>query len=108
MNFWKFHPAPFIFGIRISVSISSGASDDVRNPSKKSPAAISRVPFGPWATYVAPSASVVAGRSDAGSAWAIDPPIVPRWRTCGSPTWCAAWASNGTCCLSRSEFSTSM
>ena len=30
---------------------------------------------------------MVAGRSDAGSAWAIEPPIVPRWRTCGSPTW---------------------
>ena len=37
-----------------------------------------RVPPGPWATYVAPSASVVAGRSLAGSAWAIEPPIVPR------------------------------
>ena len=55
------------------------------------------MPFGPWATYVAPSASVVAGRSEAGSAWAIEPPIVPRWRTCGSPTWLAAWASSGTC-----------
>ena len=50
LNFWKPHPAPCIFGTRISVSSSSAASADVRKPSKKSAAAISRVPFGPCAT----------------------------------------------------------
>ena len=33
LNFWKLQPAPFILGTRISVSISSAASDDVKKPS---------------------------------------------------------------------------
>ncbi len=31
LNFWKLQPAPFIFGTRISVSISSGSSADSKN-----------------------------------------------------------------------------
>ena len=53
------------------------------------------------------SASVVAGRSEAESAWAIEPPMVPRCRTCGSPTWDAACLSSGTCSANRSDVSTS-
>ena len=53
--------------------------------SNSSAAAISRSPLGPWhATTEPSSASSTAGRSDAGSPWASEPPIVPRWRTCGS------------------------
>ena len=63
-----------------------GAAPISRKPVKKSSAAISRSPSGPWATSVAPSASTAAGRSEAGSPWASEPPIVPRWRTWGSPT----------------------
>ena len=37
-------------------------------------------------TSVASRARITAGRSDAGSPCASDPPIVPRCRTCGSPT----------------------
>ena len=41
LNFWNDQPAPGIFGTRISMSISSGASAVSRKPSKKSVAAIS-------------------------------------------------------------------
>ena len=44
---------------------------------KKSSAAIVRSPLGPRATSVARRASSTAGRSEAGSPWAIEPPIVP-------------------------------
>ena len=107
LNFWNDHPAPGNFGTRISVSSSSGASADSRKPVKKSPAAIVRSPLLDRATSVPPKASTTAGRSEAGSECASEPPSVPRWRTCGSPTWLAAWARSGTCCLSRSEVSTS-
>ena len=61
------------------------------------------VPDGPRATRVASSARTTAGRSAAGSPCASEPPIVPRCRTCGSPTWPAACASSGTLRASRSE-----
>ena len=77
LNFWNDQPAPGTFGTRISVSSSSGASADSRNPVKKSVAAISRSPRADRATRVPPSASTTAGRSEAGSAWASEPPIVP-------------------------------
>jgi hypothetical protein len=35
---------------------------------------------------VAPSETSAAGKSAAGSLLAIEPPIVPRWRTAGSPS----------------------
>ena len=85
LNFWKPHAVPGVFGTRISVSSSSAARADSRNPVKKSLAAITRSPLPPSATNEASRASSVAGRSDAGSAWATEPPMVPRWRTCGSP-----------------------
>ena len=44
-----------------------------------------RSPRDERATISASSASRQAGRSDAGSAWAIEPPTVPRLRTCRSP-----------------------
>ena len=62
---------------------------------KKSVAATSRVPPGPVTTSVPPRAKTAAGRSDAGSAWASEPPRVPRCRTAGSPTTEATWASSG-------------
>ena len=86
LNFWNDQPAPATFGTRISVSSSSGASAVSRKPWKKSVAGMVRSPLGPRTTMVAPRASATAGRSDAGSPWAIEPPIVPRWRTWGSPT----------------------
>ena len=52
---------------------------------KKSRATISRSPSAPRQTSVAFTASSAAGQSDAGSAWATEPPIVPQLRTCGSP-----------------------
>ena len=46
----------------------------------------------------ASSATSTVGRSDAGSACAILPPIVPRFLTAGSPTSAAASASAGAAC----------
>ena len=45
------------------------------------------------ATISASRASRQAGRSEAGSAWAIAPPIVPRLRTCRSPMFGSASCS---------------
>ena len=52
---------------------------------KNSRAAISRSPVWPRQTIVALPAMRTAGQSEAGSAWATEPPIVPQLRTCGSP-----------------------
>jgi hypothetical protein len=40
-----------------------------------------------------PTASSAAGMSACGSAWASEPPIVPRLRTAGEPMPAAAWAT---------------
>ena len=72
---------------------------------KKSEAAISRDPPGPVATRVPPSASTAAGRSDAGSACASEPPRVPLCLTAGSPTWDATCASRGQAAVSSAECS---
>ncbi len=87
LNFWKFHPAPFIFGTRISVSISSAASDGLQET-------LVEVACGDLAGAVGAlgdvrraerQASLPEGRRP-DRCGAMDPPIVPRWRTCGSPT----------------------
>ncbi len=54
-------------------------------PVKNAAAGIVRSPPGPRATSSASSVSRIVPRSEAGSPWATEPPIVPRWRTCGSP-----------------------
>src|ERR1019366_5173965 len=63
-------------GTRTSTSSSSGLRATSKKLRKKSFASISRRPFGPWTTRVPPRASTAAGKSEAGSPWAIDPPIV--------------------------------
>ena len=92
-------------GTLTSVSSSSGCRTDSRNPVKKSAASISRLPPGPSATRVPPRASTAAGRSEAGSAWASEPPMVPRWRTAGSPTIEATWANRGQAWANSDECS---
>src|SRR5947207_2549564 len=96
-NFWYENPAPGDFGTRISVSNSSGSSAVSRKPRKNAAAATVRSPPGPWTKNVASSARSRAGRSDAGSPWETDPPIVPRCRTWLSPT-SAATVRNGAHC----------
>ncbi len=49
-----------------------------------------------------PVARTAAGRSEAGSAWASEPPRVPRWRTWGSPTVRATAPSSGASAATRS------
>ena len=70
---------------RTSTRTSVGSIAVVNVSRKKSRAAISRSPAAPRQTTVAFTASRAAGQSDAGSAWATEPPIVPQLRTCGSP-----------------------
>ena len=62
---------------------------------------MTRSPPLPWATSSAPSASITAGMSEAGSPWASVPPSVPRWRTCGSPIWPAVNETIGQCSARR-------
>ena len=50
----------------------------MRYVTKRSFACTTRSPFGPRATTAPPSAVRTAGYSADGSAWAIEPPIVPR------------------------------
>ena len=85
------------FGIRISVSISPAPHADSNTPWKNSAAGTVRSPAGPAITSSAPSARITAGKSEAGSQWASDPPIVPRWRTCGSPINPAVCETIGQC-----------
>ena len=86
------------FGTRISVSISSGPIAESKTPleevRRRQPSA--RRP-GPGSRTRQPSASITAGRSDAGSQCASEPPIVPRWRTCGSPISPAVCETIGQC-----------
>jgi hypothetical protein len=63
----------------------------VKNPS----AASVRSPDGPTTTTRASSATSTVGKSEAGSACAMLPPIVPRLLTAGSPIIPAASASAG-------------
>ena len=60
------------------------AAPGIGNLDINSPMGIIRSPSGPTATTDAPSASIVAGWSLAGSAWAILPPTVAQFRTTGS------------------------
>ena len=63
---------------------------------KKSAAAIVRVPRCAERTWKRASSAVRAtGSSAAGSAWATDPPTVPRLRIAGWATWRTAWMSSG-------------
>ena len=66
-------------------------------PWKKSPAAMVRSPSSVATVNDAPRATSTVGRSDAGSAWATLPPMVPRLRTAGSPMTPAAAARAGAC-----------
>ncbi len=85
------------FGTRTSVRISLGASAVVKKSAKNSSAGTRRVPSIPRRTISVSMANAGAGRSPAGSAWASDPPNVPRWRTCGSATVSVARASRAAC-----------
>ena len=78
VSFSKPH-APVSFGTRISVRISPAPIAVSRNPRWKFAAATSRlVPPAPLRTSVPPRARTTAGRSEAGSPWAMEPPMVPR------------------------------
>ena len=71
--------------MRTSVRTSVGSMAVWNVSTKKSRAAIVRSPVWLRQTMVAVAAIRTAGQSEAGSAWATEPPIVPQLRTCGSP-----------------------
>ena len=70
-------------GSSIAVSISSAASAVVSAPTKKSAALMVRSLVAERARSRPPSARTMAGSSEAGSALARLPPMVPRLRICG-------------------------
>ena len=108
MNFWNDQAAGLAgLGTWISVSSSPGSSAVSKMPLKNSAAGTARVPDAPRITNVASSASSTAGRSEAASPCATEPPIVPRCRICGSPTCPAAWASSGISAASSADVVTS-
>src|SRR5579862_6902922 len=81
LNSWNDHPVPGCHaGKRTAVRSSSGASDVVRNPWKRSAAGTVRTPRALLASTSPSRASSTEGSSAAGSAWAMLPPIVPRLR----------------------------
>ena len=80
------------------VRSSSAPSAVLNAPSKNSPIGMTRSPRGAErATTSASSASSRAGMSEAGSAWAIPPPIVPRLRTWRSAIRGSASAMSSSC-----------
>ena len=87
---------PLHTGNVTAVSSSSGASAVDHSPVNSSAAGMVRVPRGEVASISASSASATAGYSPAGSAWAMQPPTVPRLRICACPTNGVARASRGT------------
>ena len=82
-------------GTRIAVSTSRGVSAVSNRPLKKSSALTVRAPCGPAISTSPPSASRQAGSSAAGSANAIEPPMVPRLRIAGWPICGSAVAISG-------------
>ena len=86
---------PGMAGSRTSTSSSSGASRVVRYVSKSSPAFSVRRPRGLRTTTSPSSAVSTAGYSAEGSAWAIEPPMVPRERMGRCPTHRVASSSSG-------------
>ena len=74
-------------GTRTDISNSSGCIAVSKKPWKKSSALTVRLPPGLCSSTEPPSATSAIGRSAAGSACDSEPPMVPRWRICGSPTW---------------------
>ena len=90
-------------GTRIAVSTSRGPSAVSNRPLKKSSALTVRLPCGPAISTSPPSASRQAGSSAAGSAKAIEPPMVPRLRIAGWPIWGSASAISGACARCRAS-----
>ena len=82
-------------GTRTSVRSSFGAIVVVKVSTRNSPIGTVRSPLELRSTTLAPIASITAPRSPAGSAWAREPPIVPRLRTRGSAICGAAAAIAG-------------
>ena len=66
--------------MRTSVSSSSSSSAVVKWETKNSSAGTTRSPRTDRTTISAPVATATAGSSAEASAWAIDPPMVPRLR----------------------------
>ena len=91
----------------MAVKMSCSPSAVSIMPSKKSAAGMLRSPPSAVTAIVASSARNTVGRSEAGSACATLPPMVPRLRTAGSPISPAASASAGHRSASSDEAASS-
>src|SRR2546422_238737 len=97
-------PAPIgITGRRISERTSSDSRLLVRDVRKRSFAFTTRSPFGPLATTSPSSAVRTAGYSADGSAWAIEPPMVPRVLIGRCPTHFVASLRSGSLLATTGE-----
>ncbi len=109
VNFSYPKPDGPVRGTRISTIISLAGSMAVsKNPVKNDVIGTSRRPSAEASTTTTSEASVAVGRSAAGSACASEPPMVPRCRTCGSPTNPAASAISGASAAKMGEEATSL
>lgn len=80
---------------RTAVATSSSARQDSSGPRKNSAAGISRVPRTLVASTTPAVSTRTLGISPDGSAWAIEPTVVPRLRITGCATLSSAWRSSG-------------
>ena len=98
--------APDVVAGRASARVPPSRAPAARRRSRRRrgrsrAAATVRTPSRPAMSISPSSASTTAGRSDAGSPCASEPPIVPRCRTCGSPIRPAAYDDERVVLLQR-------
>ena len=79
----------------------------MKGPTWKSSIETTRSPSEPTITTFAFSAEQTADRSSAASAWASEPPIVPRFLTGGSAITSSASMKSGNCRARSSDSSSS-
>ena len=94
-------------GSRTSVRIWPSWIAVMKGPTWKSSIETTRSPSEPTITTLAFSAEQTADRSSAASAWASEPPIVPRFLTGGSAIISSASMKSGNCRARSSDSSSS-
>ena len=104
---WALPLHPASPGSRISVRTWPSWIAVMKGPTWKSSIETTRSPSEPTITTFAFSAEQTADRSSAASAWASEPPIVPRFLTGGSAIISSASMKSGNCRARSSDSSSS-
>ena len=104
---WALPLRPAAAGSRISVRTWPSWIAVMKGPTWKSSIETTRSPSEPTITTLAFSAEQTADRSSAASAWASEPPIVPRFLTGGSAIISSASMKSGNCRARSSDSSSS-